>query len=155
MPPPSRRAAMPLPPRVLVRRGPRRATSWISQRLAPSCRAEADAELLLANAAAAPAPSGAPSSSIFHEGVGVPGPARRLALPSRSRSGTRSLPALPEPPGSVCCCATAAAPLAPARSGSSATTGSAPPAATGARGSMPMSVGARVPGRTCARPPRA
>nr|CAB3446325.1 unnamed protein product [Digitaria exilis] len=154
MPPPSRRAAMPLPPRVLARRGPRRATSWISQRLAPSCRAEADAELLLANAAAADAPSAAPSSSIFHEGVGVPGPARRLALPSRSRSGTRSLPALPEPPGSGCCRATAA-PLAPARSGSSATTGSAPP---GARGSMPMSVGAGFPGghaRGEGAPPRA
>ncbi|KAG2636077.1 hypothetical protein PVAP13_2NG423503 [Panicum virgatum] len=64
---------------------------------------------------------------MFTEGAGAPSPARRLALPRRSRSGAGSWPALLEPlegPG-CCCCATPAAPLAPGRgrSGSSADCG--------------------------------
>ena len=86
-----------LPRRGLCRR-PSRATLWISQSLAPSYRAEADAGLLLAAANAAPtgaASSRDPSSSIFHEGAGVPNSPRRLALPRRSRSGAGARPALP------------------------------------------------------------
>ena len=46
---------------------------------------------------------------MFAEGAGVPSPARRLALPRRSRSGPGSRPALLEPPkGPGCCCATPA-----------------------------------------------
>ena len=85
-----------LPRRGLCRR-PSRAMLWISQSLAPSCRAEADAGLLAA-ANAAPtcaASSRDPSSSIFHEGAGVPNSPRRLALPRRSRSGAGARPALP------------------------------------------------------------